>query len=157
MLVGVLVGVSVGVLVGVDVGVSVGVSVGVAVGVVVGVLVGVSVGVLVGVLAGVSVGVFVGVDVGVSVGVSVGVAVGVAVGVGPLKELTTSPAELPLRFQNAAIWEYPPESSALETETGLPVELTVVGLDHDVYGLLASEYPMTPLSMNQAARFDVPV
>ena len=105
---------------------------------------------LVGVLVGVSVGVFVGVEVGVAVGVAVGM--GVA-----LRELTTSPAELPLRFHNAAIWECPPESSALETETGLPVELTVVGLDHDVYGLLASEYPTTPLSTNQAARFDVAV
>ena len=66
------------------------------------------------------------------VGVFVGVAVGVGVGVGPLRELTTSPAELPLRFHNAAIWEEPPESSALETERGLPVELTVAGLDHEV-------------------------
>ena len=78
----------------------------------------------------VKVGVFVGVAVGVSVGVAVGVAVGVGVGVGPLRELTTSPAELQLRFHNAAIWEEPPESSALETE--LPVELTVVGVDHEV-------------------------
>jgi hypothetical protein len=86
--------------------------------------------VFVGVL--VKVGVFVGVAVGVSVGVAVGVAVGVGVGVGPLRELTTSPEELPLRFHNAAIWEEPPESSALETESGLPVELAVAGLDHEV-------------------------
>ena len=88
------------------------------------------VGVLVKV--GVFVGVAVGVAVGVSVGVAVGVAVGVGVGVGPLRELTTSPVELPLRFHNAAIWEEPPESSALETESGLPVELAVAGLDHEV-------------------------
>ena len=106
---------------------------------------------------GVAVAVKLGVDVGVSVGVVVGVRVGVDVGVGPLSALATSPAELPVRFHNAAIWGYPPESSELETESGLPVELTVVGLDHEVYGLLASEYPTAPLSTNQAARFDVAV
>jgi len=54
------------------------------------------------------------------------------VGVGTLREVTTSPAELPLRFHNAAIFKEPPESSALETESGLPVELAVAGLDHEV-------------------------
>ena len=88
------------------------------------------VGVAVAVKLGVDVGVSVGVVVGVAVGVWVGVRVGV--GVGPLSALATSPAELPVRFHNAAIWGYPPESSELETESGLPVELTVVGLDHEV-------------------------
>ena len=90
------------------------------------------VGVAVAVKLGVDVGVSVGVVVGVAVGVWVGVRVGVDVGVGPLSALATSPAELPVRFHNAAIWGYPPESSELETESGLPVELTVVGLDHKV-------------------------
>jgi hypothetical protein len=68
----------------------------------------------------------------VGVLVKVGVAVGVGVGLGTLREVTTSPAELPLRFHNAAIFKEPPESSALETESGLPVELAVAGLDHEV-------------------------
>ncbi len=101
----------------------------------VGVLVGVSVGVIVGVCVGVSVGVAVGVSVAVSVGVAVGVSVGVfvavGVGMGPLMELTTSPAELPLRFHKAAIFSACPESRELDTEIGLPVELTVVADDHE--------------------------
>ena len=127
---------------------AVGEDVGVAVGVAVGVIVGVSVGVLVGV------GVGVGVAVGVAVGVKVGVAVGVFVGVGPLRALTTSPAEPPLLFHKVAICECPPELTDPETERGFPVALTVVGDDHDVYGLLASVYLTVPPSINQATRLE---
>jgi hypothetical protein len=127
----------------------------VIVGVTVGVSVGVTVGVSVGVVVGVSVGVVVGVSVGVFVVVEVGVTVGV--GVGPLSELTTSPEDDPFLFHSARSCELPSLESDAATDCGLFAELTVVGLDHEVYGLLASEYPTTPLSTNQAARFDVAV
>jgi hypothetical protein len=81
----------------VAVAVAVDVAVGVVEAVTVGVVVGVSVGVCVGVLVGVCVGVLVGVAVAVAVAVTVGV------GVGPLSELTTSPAELPDYHQTTAI------------------------------------------------------
>jgi hypothetical protein len=151
--VGVGVGVAVGVIVGVVVGVFVGVTVGVTVGVLLGVAVGVSVGVFVGVPVGVSVGVFVGVLVGVIVGVSVGV--GVGVGVGPLSELTTSPAELPFRFHVPRICGLPSDDSDTATDCGEFAELTVVGDDHEEYGLLASVYLMAPLSRNQLTMFEV--
>jgi hypothetical protein len=123
----------------------------------VGVSVEVIVGELVGVTVGVSVGVSVGDAVGVFVGVFVGVLVGVFVGIGPLSELTTSPAELPFRFQVPRSCGLLSEDSDTATDCGEFAELTVVGDDHEVYGLLASEYPTAPLSTNQAARFDVAV
>jgi hypothetical protein len=115
----------------VGVGVVVGVFVAVWVAVWVGVIVGVFVGVSDGVIDGVAVGVFVGVAVGVLVGVFVGVVVGVLVGVGPLKLTTTSPAEPPLRFQVAMSWESTPDSTETEMFRGFPVELRVVGADHE--------------------------
>ena len=133
----------------------VGVAVGVLVGVFVGVCVGVAVGVLLGVVVGVRVGVAVGVIVGVVVGVSVGVVVGVLVGVGPLSELTTSPAELPFRFHVPRIWGLPSDDSDTATDCGEFAELTVVGDDHEEYGLLASVYLMAPLSRNQLTMLDV--
>jgi hypothetical protein len=147
----------VAVTVGVEVGVSVGVVVAVCVGVVVDVSVGVVVGVSVGVAVPVSVAVAVGVVVGVSVGVLVVVAVGVTVGVGvgPLSELTTSPAELPFRFHVPRICGLPSDDSDTATDCGEFAELTVVGDDHEEYGLLASVYLMAPLSRNQLTIFDV--
>ncbi len=147
----------VAVTVGVEVGVSVGVVVAVCVGVVVDVSVGVVVGVSVGVAVPVSVAVPVGVIVGVSVGVLVEVAVGVTVGVGvgPLSELTTSPAELPFRFHVPRICGLPSDDSDTATDCGEFAELTVVGDDHEEYGLLASVYLMAPLSRNQLTIFDV--
>ena len=149
------VAVAVDVAVGVVEAVTVGVAVGVCVGVPVGVCVGVIVGVSVGVLVGVCVGVIVGVCVGVPVGVVVAVAVTVGVGVGPLRELTTSPAELPLRFHVPRIWGLPSDDSDTATDCGEFAELTVLGDDHEVYGLLASVYLMAPLSRNQLTMFDV--
>ncbi len=99
------------------------------------------------------VGVIVGVIVGVLVGVSVGVLVGV--GVGPLKELTTSPADDPFRFQRASNCGLPLVESEAATACGLFAELTVVGLDQEVYGLELSVYLTEPLSTNQLTRFEV--
>ena len=155
--VAVFVGVSVAVFVGVAVGVSVAVLLGVIVGVTLGVEVGVSVGVIVGVSLGVLLGVFVGVLVGVLVGVSVGVAVGVLVGVGPLSELTTSPAELPFLFHVPRSCGLLSEDSDTATDCGEFAELTVVGLDHEVYGLLASVYLIDPDSRNQLTKLFVAV
>jgi hypothetical protein len=137
------------------VGVAVGVVVGVAVGVPVGVVVGVMVGVIVGVSLGVSVGVLLGVAVGVTVGVFVGVLVGVCDGVGPLSEPTTSPADDPFLFHVARIWEPCPEARYDDTDKGASDELTVVGVDHVVYGLIASEYFTVPLSTNHATKFEL--
>jgi hypothetical protein len=97
----------------------------------VAVLLGVFVGVVVGLLVAVPVGVSVGVCVGVSVDVLVGVFVGVGVDIGPLSELTTSPAELPFRFQIATICPLASEDRDAATACGEFAELTVVGLDHD--------------------------
>jgi hypothetical protein len=133
----------------VAVAVAVDVAVGVVEAVTVGVVVGVSVGVCVGVLVGVCVGVLVGVAVAVAVAVTVGV------GVGPLSELTTSPAELPFRFHVPRISGLPSDDSDTATDCGEFAELTVVGDDHEVYGLLASVYLMAPPSRNQLTMFDV--
>ena len=79
--------------------------------------VGEDVGVAVNVLVGIAVGVLVGVSVGVVVGVLVVVSVGVGVGVwvGPLRALTTSPAELPFRFHVPRIWGLPSEDNETAT------------------------------------------
>jgi hypothetical protein len=149
---GVLVGVSDGVSVGVAVGVSVWVLVGVTVGVIVGVLLGVAVGVSVGELVGVTVPVLVGVIVGVLVAVRVGVDVGVLVGSTPLSAPTTSPAELPFLFHVPRIFQIPDDDSWAEIDCGVLLELTVVALDHDEYGLEDSEYFTVPLSTNQLTK-----
>lgn len=120
-------------------------------GVFVGVMLGVRVGVSVGVAVGVLLGVLVGVLEGVFVGVSVGVAVGVLVDVGPLSELTTSPAELPFRFQVAKICPAPPDELCKATLCGELLELTVVADDQEEYGLEASEYFTLPESINHEA------
>ncbi len=122
-----------------------------------GVFVGVLVAVLVGVTVGVLLGVLVGEFVGVLVGVSVGVAVGVFVGVGPLSELTTSPAELPFLFHVPRSCGLLSEDSDTATDCGEFAELTVVGDDHEVYGLLASVYLTAPLSRNQLTKLFVAV
>lgn len=92
---------------------------------------------------------------GVSVGLLVGELVGVLVGVGPLSELTTSPAEPPSLFHVARSCELPADERCDDTDFGELAELTVVGLDHDEYGLAASVYFIAPLSKNQETRFDV--
>ena len=76
--------------------------------------------------------------VGVSVGVRVGVAVGVFVGSGVPSEATTSPTELPVRFQDESTCDeaLAPEFDAIER--GEPLLLTRVAADQLVYGLLAS-------------------
>ena len=98
----------------------------------------------------------VGVSVGVCVGVLVGVWVGVLVGVGvaPLNELTTSPLVPPFLFQRDKSFSLPPDVRLAATLRGEFAELTVVALDHEEYGLDASEYFTVPLSTNQHARFD---
>jgi len=152
----VAVGVEVGVIDGVALGVPVGVAVGVTVtdGVELGVAVGVIVGVSVGVCDGVCVGVFVGLLVGVIEGVAVGVFVGVFVAAVPLNALTTSPAEDPLLFHVAKICEPPLDDRCADTAFGEFAALTLVGLDHEVYGLAASEYFTVPPSTNHVTRFD---
>ena len=77
----------------------------------------------------------------------------VGVGVGPLSELTTSPTELPFLFHVVRSCGYPLVD--ISEAIGSVAELTVVGADHDEYGLLASEYMALLLSLNQAAIFDV--
>jgi hypothetical protein len=132
------------------VGVRVAVAVGVRVGVLEGVFVGETVGVIVGVCVMVCVGVFVGVVVGVDVGVDVPEL--------PLsKATTTSPGELPPRFQLARSWAAPPESITDDMCRGKPVELTFVAEDHEEYGLLACEYFTAPLSISHAVKLPVEV
>ncbi len=49
----------------------------------------------------------------------------------------------------------PSDDKDTATDCGEFAELTVVGLDHEVYGLLASVYLMAPLSRNQLTMLDV--
>jgi hypothetical protein len=78
--------------------------------------------------------------------------VGVGVGSAPLTAEATSPVEPPLRFHVPRSFQIPEDDSCAETACGVPLELTVVGLDHDEYGLEDSEYFTVPLSINQLTK-----
>ena len=73
----------------------------------------------------------------------------------PLRDEATSPADEPLRFHIATSLLLVPYVAYVEIFFGVPVEDTVVGDDHVVYGELDSENETVPLSTNHAAISEV--